>query len=149
MAQAQQIWSISLYKSLIDLSRESDIFQNNFIIVRVEGWRVGTCQQQAERSFGFGIKAPLPGGKQAPINHKRVDHAEKTLGAMTSPDGSSKASIRLMQEKAQNWINSIKNGHLHCQNVWFSLKVQFWPRVGYSLCSSTATFAELENALHR
>jgi hypothetical protein len=27
--------------------------------------------------------------------------------------------------------------------------VQFWPRVGYSLCSSTATLDELENALHK
>jgi hypothetical protein len=33
--------------------------------------------------------------------------------------------------------------------VWFLLKVQFWPRVGYSLCSSTATLDELKNALHR
>jgi hypothetical protein len=29
------------------------------------------------------------------------------------------------------------------------LKVQFWPRVGYGLCSTTATFDELENALHQ
>jgi hypothetical protein len=33
--------------------------------------------------------------------------------------------------------------------VWFSLKVQFWPRVGYGLCSSTATLDKLKNALHR
>ncbi len=29
------------------------------------------------------------------------------------------------------------------------MRVQFWPRVGYGLCSSTATIQELENALHR
>ncbi len=33
--------------------------------------------------------------------------------------------------------------------MWFSLGVQFWPRVGYSLCSLTATYAELENALQK
>jgi hypothetical protein len=65
----------------------------------------------------FGIMVPLPGGKEAPIDHKRVTHAEKTLGAMTSPDGNSNASIQLMQEKAQHWINAIRNGHLHCRNV--------------------------------
>jgi hypothetical protein len=27
--------------------------------------------------------------------------------------------------------------------------VQFWPRVGYSLCSSTATYGKLENALQK
>ncbi len=68
---------------------------------------------------------------------------------MTSPDGNSTASIALMQEKAQHWINAVCNCHLHRQNVWFSLKVQFWPRVGYGLCSSTATLEELENVLHR
>ncbi len=68
---------------------------------------------------------------------------------MTSPDGNSTASIALMQEKAQHWINAVCNGHLHRQNVWFLLKVQFWPRVGYGLYSSTATLDELKNALHR
>jgi hypothetical protein len=39
--------------------------------------------------------------------------------------------------------------HLHHRNVWFSLKVQFWPRIGYGLCSFTATFQELDKALCR
>ncbi len=49
----------------------------------------------------FGVNVPLPGGTEAPIAHKKVDHAEKTLGAITSPDGKSVASIAMMQEKAQ------------------------------------------------
>jgi hypothetical protein len=97
----------------------------------------------------FGIKVPLPGGKEAAIDHKRVDHAEKTLGAMTLPDGNSDASIQLMQEKVQNWINAIRNRHLHRCNIWFSLKVQLWPWVGYGLCSTTATFTDLNRALHQ
>ena len=96
----------------------------------------------------FGVNVPLPKGKEAPIAHIQVDHAEKTLGAMTSPDGNSGASIQLMQEKAQNWINTVRNGHLHRRNIWFSLKMQFWPHVGYLLCSTTATYRELEQALH-
>jgi hypothetical protein len=83
------------------------------------------------------------------ISHKKVSHAEKMLGAMTSPDGNSTASISMMQEKAQDWINAVQSGHMHHCNVWFSLKVQFWPRVGYSLCSSMATLHELDNVLHR
>jgi hypothetical protein len=97
----------------------------------------------------FGIKVPLPRGEEAPISHKSVDHAEKTLGTMTLLDGNSKTSIRLMQEKAQKWINDVQNGHLHHRNLWLSLKMQFWPQVGYGLCSSTATFAALKMALHR
>jgi hypothetical protein len=68
---------------------------------------------------------------------------------MTSPEGNRTASISMMQEKAQDWINPVRSGHMHRRNVWFSLKVQFWPRVGYGLCSSMATLHELDNALHR
>jgi hypothetical protein len=96
----------------------------------------------------FGVNVPLPRGKEAPIAHKNVDHAEKTLGAMTSPNGNSVACIQMMQEKAQSWINAVQRGHLHRRNIWFSLKVQFWPRVGYGLCSTTVTYRELDQALH-
>jgi hypothetical protein len=97
----------------------------------------------------LGITVPLLGGQNVPISHKKVTHAEKTLGAMTFLDGNNEASILIMQEKAPQLINAVRNGHLHCQNVWFSLKVQFWPRIGYGLCSSTATLQELEKTLHR
>jgi hypothetical protein len=49
----------------------------------------------------LGITVPLPSGLNEPISHKRVTHAEKTLGAVTSPDGNSAASIQMMQDEAQ------------------------------------------------
>ena len=102
-------------------------------------WRYADNTMRGE----FGVKVPLLGGMEAPIAHKNVDHEEKTLGAMTSPDRNSAASIEMMQDKAQSWINAVRGGHLHCRNMWFSLKVQFWPQVGCGLCSTTATFREL------
>ena len=92
---------------------------------------------------------PLPGGKTAAIGHRPVTHLEKTLDAMTSPDGNSSGAIVMMQEKAQQWIDSVRNGHFYRRNVWFSLGVKFWPIVGYRLCSSTATYCELETALQK
>jgi hypothetical protein len=74
---------------------------------------------------------------------------KKTLGAMTSPAGDSITSIHMMQDKAQQLINDVRGGHLHCCNVWFLFKAQFWPRVGYGLCSSMASFQDLERALHK
>ncbi len=67
---------------------------------------------------------------------------------MTLPDGNSNSAISMIQEKAQQWINAIRNGHLHHHNVWFLLKIQFFSRISYGLCSSTATFKELEHVLH-
>ncbi len=62
----------------------------------------------------FEVTVPLPQNGRAPIAHNPVTHAEKTLGAMTSPDGSSRALIEMMQEKAQQWVNGVRNEHLHC-----------------------------------
>ncbi len=65
----------------------------------------------------FGITVPLPGGSKARLSHRPVDHAERTLGAMTLPDGNSSSAISMIQEKAQQWINVIRNGHLHRCNI--------------------------------
>jgi hypothetical protein len=97
-------------------------------------WNNGDWSYASNASKGeLGITVPLPGGGNTLIDHKRVEHAEKILRAMTSPDGNSGSAIGMMQEKAQQWINAVRNGHLHRRNLWFSLKVQFWPRIGYGL----------------
>jgi hypothetical protein len=61
----------------------------------------------------FGVTVPHPGGGKAGIGHKAVSHAKKTLGMMTSPDRDSWAAIVMIQEKAQQWMNDVWNGHLH------------------------------------
>jgi hypothetical protein len=73
----------------------------------------------------FRVTVPLPGGVKVEIGRRPVTHLEKMLGAMTSPDSNSSGAIRMMQEKAQQWVDSVQNGHLHHRNVWFSLNVQF------------------------
>ncbi len=70
---------------------------------------------------------PLPGGGSTAIIHHPISHREKTLGALTSPDGGSSGAILQMQEKVQQWVDTVRNGHLHYWNVWFLLGVQFWP----------------------
>jgi hypothetical protein len=81
-------------------------------------WVNGECRYKNNKIRGeFGATVPLPQNGRAPIAHSPVTHSEKTLGAMTSPDGSSRALIKMMQEKAQQWVNDVRNGHLHCQNV--------------------------------
>jgi hypothetical protein len=76
-------------------------------------WRYASNELKAE----LGIKVPLPGGGSAWIGHKSLSHSEKMLGAMTSPDGNRRAAIRMMQDKAQQWVNYVRNGKLHCRNV--------------------------------
>jgi hypothetical protein len=109
------------------------------------GWSYASNEKNAE----LGVSVPLPGGGRAGIGHKPVSHAEKTLGAMTSPDGNSRAAIMMMQDKVHQWLTDVRNGKLHRRNIWFLLKFQLCPRIVYGLSSSTATFDELSNALHK
>ncbi len=60
----------------------------------------------------YGITVPLPGGGSAAIANHPVSHAKTMLGAFTSPDGDSASAIRQMQEKAQQWVDVVKNSHL-------------------------------------
>ena len=53
----------------------------------------------------------------------------------------------MIQDKAQQWVNDVRNSKLHHRNVWFLLKFQLCPQIVYGLCSSTATFNKLSNAL--
>ena len=50
----------------------------------------------------FCIEVPLPGGSSTTIAHRPVTHAEKTLGATTSPDRNCSAAIWMMQETTQH-----------------------------------------------
>ncbi len=121
-----------------------------FYLIILFEWTNGEWSYRDNSIIGdFGVAVPLPGGATSAIGHRPVTHSEKKLGAMTSPDGNSLGAIATMQEKAQQWVDSARNGHLHCRYVWFLLGMQFWLRVGYSLCSSTATYDELDKALQK
>jgi hypothetical protein len=95
------------------------------------------------------VSVPLLGGGSAGIRHNSVSHAEKTLGAMTSPDCNSRAEVRMIQDNAQQWVKNVQNGKLHRRNIWFLLKFQLCPQIIYGLCSSTATFNEMSNCLRQ
>ncbi len=75
-----------------------------YLIISFE-WSKGEWNYRNNSIQGdFGVTVPLLGGKKAEIGHRPVTHLEKTLGAMTSPDGDSSGAIRMMQGKVQEWV---------------------------------------------
>ncbi len=93
------------------------------------------------------ITVPMPDGTLAPIMHRAVDDAQKTLGVVTCLSGNSKGSLQQMKEKTQKWLDSLTAGRLHHQMMWVSIDCQLWPTVKYGLCCSMATLPELETVL--
>jgi hypothetical protein len=81
-------------------------------------WINGEWQHASnDTNTELGVSVPLLGGGTAGIGHKLVTHAKKTLGAMISLDGNSRTAIMMMQDKAQQWVNDMRNGKLHHCNI--------------------------------
>ncbi len=88
-------------------------------------------------------------GAMEPIQHLLVDEAVKTLGYMTCPTGCNKAAIQQMQKQGQEWVDKVKLGYLSRQDMWFMVDCQLWPRMGFGICNSLATWSELSECLRR
>ena len=86
-------------------------------------------------------------GSFGDIQHLGINKPIKTLGSTTCPSGSSKGSIKYMQKKGTAWKDMIKVSKLSCQNVWFMIDKQFWPRITFGLCTVSATFHKLSECL--
>jgi hypothetical protein len=71
----------------------------------------------------------------------------KMLGSMICPAGLNKAALEWMQTQGQEWVNRITTPS--CCNIWFMVDMQFWPRLSYGICNTTASWEELEHCLKR
>jgi hypothetical protein len=89
------------------------------------------------------IEIPLPNGSFAPIEHCGVTVAYWTLGVMACPAGDHTASIDLMKEKAQGWINQATSGKLSRCNLWFLAGLQLRPSVGFGIGLNSAPYLVL------
>jgi hypothetical protein len=83
---------------------------------------------------------PLPDGSVAKIDHLPVTESKETLGVTSSPVGDAAGGLVAMQEKAQEWIDKAKEGHLKRSDVWFLLD---------GLCCNLAEHLKLEDCLSK
>jgi hypothetical protein len=95
------------------------------------------------------IGVPLADGSLAEIEHLPVESAIKTLGLMTCPTGSSASALGRMQQQGQEWADRVKSGKLSRRNMWFMMDRQFWPRVGYGISNTSASWEQLDQCLRK
>jgi hypothetical protein len=97
----------------------------------------------------FEMVVPMPDGSTAVIDHLPITEAKEMLGVYSCPNGNSDGVLKAMKEKAAEWVDKAKEGHLRRSDVWFLLDCQFWPRVGYGLCCNLATHLKLDECLSK
>ncbi len=96
----------------------------------------------------LGIVIPQTDDTVVPITHLGVNDASKTLGSMTCPSGDTSAAIVRIQDKAQEWVDKVKNAGLSRRNMWFLMEHQFQPKVGFGCSTFAAPFDIISSTLH-
>ncbi len=66
---------------------------------------------------------------------------------MTCSLGSQAAEIVHMKERAQGWIDQATSVNLAWRNLWLLLKVQFCPKVLFSISACSASYGILAECL--
>jgi hypothetical protein len=59
------------------------------------------------------VFVPLSNRTLAPIQHRAVNDAQKTLRIITCPSRDSMGSLMQMKEKTKQWLDALTSGQLH------------------------------------
>ncbi len=87
-----------------------------------------------------------PDGTKSPIKQEKVTESKQTLGIYDSPLGGNKGHLGFIVEKATQWVNRMKNGHLPSHIAWMAYKHQLWPSLRYRLGTMTNDIEVIRNS---
>jgi hypothetical protein len=83
------------------------------------------------------LRITNPDGTKSPIKQEKIAESKKTLGIYDSPSGGNKGHLSFIVDKATQWVNRMKNGHLPSHVAWIAYKHQLWPGLRYGLGTMT------------
>ena len=63
-----------------------------------------------------------PDGSQNPIKQEKVTESKKTLSIYDSLSGGNEGHLSFIANKATQWVNRMRNGHLPSYVVWIAYK---------------------------
>ena len=92
---------------------------------------------------------PIPDGYLVCIEHVAVGKSNETLGVHACLSGGNILVVEAMQDKAQGWVDKVKNGNPQKRSLWFPLDKQLWRKVKYGLCRNTSGFIQLGDYIQK
>ena len=72
------------------------------------------------------LKITNPDSTKSPIKREKATESKATLGIYDSPSGGNKGHLSFILDKATQWVNRMKNGHLPSHVAWIAYKQQLW-----------------------
>jgi hypothetical protein len=95
------------------------------------------------------LRITNPDGTKSPIKQEKVTESKKTLGIYDSPSGGNKGHLRFILNKATQWVNRMKNGHLPSHIAWIAYKRQLWPSLQNRLGTMTNDMEVADKLLNK
>ena len=86
-------------------------------------------------------------GKRTKLERKEPDEAVKTLGVYHSPTGDHSYHLLQLGNRASEWLNKIRNGHLPSSYALMSYYQQLWPGLRYGLGTLSNRLSAAEECL--
>jgi hypothetical protein len=83
------------------------------------------------------LKITNPDGTNSPIKQEKVTESKKTLDIYDSPSRGNEGHLSFIANKATQWVNRMKSGHLPSHVAWLAYKHQLWPSLRYGLGTMT------------
>jgi hypothetical protein len=96
-----------------------------------------------------GLKITNLDSTKSPIKQEKVTESKKALGIYDSLSGGNEGHLSYILEKATQWVNRMKNGHLPSHVAWIAYKHQLQPSLRYGLGTMTNNEEEAENLLNK
>ncbi len=95
------------------------------------------------------LKITNADGTKSPIKQEKVTESKATLGIYDSLSGGNKGHLSFILDKATQWVNRMKNGHLPSHIVWIAYKHQLWLSLRYGLGTMTNNMEVAEELINK
>ena len=89
-----------------------------------------------------GLQVKDSEGNAKVIEKLAASDSRRTLGVRLAPDGNNEAEVKFLRERAQNWADRVRTGHLPRRLVWESMNTTILKSLQYPLPATTLTEEE-------
>ena len=93
------------------------------------------------------LKVRDENGQEVEVQQVPVQEAKRTLGVYLAPDGSNDQMKEALLNKAKEWAEQIRVGHLGREESWRALKTTIMKSIEYPLLSSTFSDKDLRDIM--
>ena len=108
-------------------------------------WDQGTANILPAQQIEPTITLSSPNGPALPIKHADCSTAHQTLGQYKTPSGDTTAHLGYIQNKSNDWLNTIKEANLTKAEALAAFETMWFPSISYGLGTVNLTFKELND----